>query len=198
MTRQSLGIVASLLCDSYSVTRTNFVLESDSFIIPNSTRALEAYNEEIEDLKREMSISTKTAHAIRGYLAGLETRVGVLGVDARCARCDRPLGAPPPVSAGPSGGAVPKLYLFPTGNAFHGACLAAEVSAVAPRIQRQRIATALTALASGRDVARHLADLEADVAQADPFWSESCLVQLVQKPYIPPNELEAELQSWAL
>lgn len=160
--------------------------------------ALGAYNEEIEDLKREMAHSTRTAQAIRGYLADLGGTVGVLGPDARCARCDRSLAAPPPLAAGPSGGAVPRLYLFPTGNAFHGACLAAEVAAVAPRLQRQRIAAALASLAAGKDVARQLPELEQDVAQADPFWSEASLIQLVQKPFIDPGELEAELASWQL
>ena len=34
---------------------------------------------------------------------------------------------------------MPRLYLFPTGNAFHGSCLCAEVAALAPPQQRARI-----------------------------------------------------------
>ena len=34
---------------------------------------------------------------------------------------------------------MPKLYLFPTGNAFHGSCLCAEVCDLAPAMQRRRI-----------------------------------------------------------
>ena len=47
---------------------------------------------------------------------------------------------------------MPKLYLFPTGNAFHGSCLCAEVCDLAPAIQRRRIhrlAERLAAMAEG-------------------------------------------------
>ena len=41
--------------------------------------------------------------------------------------------------AGPSGGALPPFYLFPTGNAFHGSCLAAEVAALSTPANMKRI-----------------------------------------------------------
>ena len=50
-------------------------------------------------------------------MAALEQRTATLDLGEACARCGVPVGAPPPPTAGPSGGAVPQLYLFPTGAA---------------------------------------------------------------------------------
>ena len=49
-----------------------------------------------------------------------------------------------------AGGSVPRLYLFPTGNAFHGSCLCAEVCALAPPQQQARIQRLLERLAKVR------------------------------------------------
>ncbi len=73
-------------------------------------------------------------------------RTGLLDPVQPCARCARPLSQPPPAAAGPSGGALPKLYLFPTGNAFHAACLCTEVLALAPPQQAERIRSAMQTL----------------------------------------------------
>jgi hypothetical protein len=48
-------------------------------------------------------------------MAALEQRTATLDLSEACARCGAPVGAAPPAAAGPSGGAVPQLYLFPTG-----------------------------------------------------------------------------------
>lgn len=42
---------------------------------------------------------------------------------------------------------MPRLFLFPTGNAFHGSCLCAEVAALAPPPQQARIQRLLERLA---------------------------------------------------
>ena len=52
----------------------------------------------------------------REDLSRLEHRAGALDAAEPCARCGRPLAQPPPASSGPSGGALPRLYLFPTGE----------------------------------------------------------------------------------
>ena len=51
----------------------------------------------------------------RRDMAALEQRTATLDMSEPCARCGIPVGAPPPPAVGPSGGAVPQLYLFPTG-----------------------------------------------------------------------------------
>ena len=80
-------------------------------------------------------------------MAGLEHRTATLDLTAPCARCQRPLDRPPPPSIGPSGGCVPPLYLFPTGNAFHGACVAAEVASLVAPAQAARIKSLMQRLA---------------------------------------------------
>ncbi|KAL4446265.1 hypothetical protein ABPG77_003072 [Micractinium sp. CCAP 211/92] len=50
----------------------------------------------------------------------------------------RPFAAlPPPSSAGPACCAVPEVFLFPAGNAFHGSCLCAEAAELAPAAKRR-------------------------------------------------------------
>lgn len=83
----------------------------------------------------------------RKDVAMLEHRRATLDLAEPCARCGRGVGEAPAASAGPSGGAVPKYFLFPTGNTFHGSCLAQEVIALAPPQQQARIKALLTALA---------------------------------------------------
>ena len=53
-------------------------------------------------------------------------------------------------SAGPSGGALPPFYLFPTGNAFHGSCLAAEVATLSTPANKKRIQGLVQRLAQVR------------------------------------------------
>lgn len=172
--------------------------------------SLEAYNREIEELKREMQQSTRTAQAIREDLARLEHRAGALDSSEPCARCGRPLHAPPPSSAGPSGGALPKLYLFPTGNAFHASCLCAEVADLAPAVQRRRIQTlaerlatlpegATSAPAAG-DAPAELVEalrqqLEEEVAIEDPYCGEM-VARHISRPFVSTDEAAAD--GWAL
>lgn len=230
--------------------------------------SLEAYNEEIEELKREMQQATQTAQAIRwaarqpGWqaivagrhppnlqrlslccqcmpsvcdppfahpvprllpcclaaaacredLARLEHRGAALDSAEPCARCGRSLHALPPSSAGAAGGALTKLYLFPTGNAFHGSCLCAEVADLAPAVQRQRIqrlAERLAGVPEGAATAPATSDapaapveqlrqqLEEEVAVEDPFCGE-IVVRHIAKPFIPLEEEREQAGSWAL
>ncbi|KAL4423908.1 hypothetical protein ABPG75_001209 [Micractinium tetrahymenae] len=168
--------------------------------------SLEAYNHEIEELKQEMQQATHTVQAIRADLAQLEHRSAALDSSEPCARCGRPLHAPPPSSAGPAGGALPKLYLFPTGNAFHGSCLCAEVAELAPAVQRRRIqqlAERLAGVAEGATMVPASADapaasvgqlrqqLEEEVAVEDPYEGEG-VARYISLPFLAP----AEEDSW--
>lgn len=168
--------------------------------------SLEEYNQEIEELKQEMQQATHTVQAIREDLARLEHRSAALDSSEPCARCGRPLHAPPPSSAGPSGGALPKLYLFPTGNAFHGSCLCAEVAELAPAAQRRRIqqlAERLAGVAEGAATVPATADapaasveqlrqqLEEEVAVEDPYEGEG-VARHIGLPFVAP----AEEDSW--
>lgn len=147
---------------------------------------------------------------VREDLARLEHRTAALDAAEACARCSRPLAAPAPASAGPAGGALPRLYLFPTGNAFHASCLCAEVCELAPAVQRGRIcqlAERLAGLPEGTVAAPATPDapassvealrqlLEEEVAVEDPFEGE-LVVRHITKPFVAPEEQQAD--SWAL
>ena len=92
----------------------------------------------------------------RKDMASLQKRTGTLDLAQPCARCQQPLSGPPPPAAGPRGGALPQLYLFPTGNAFHGACAAAEVASLVIPAQAGRIRELVAQLAQVRPRAGRL------------------------------------------
>ena len=173
--------------------------------------SLERYNEEMEGLRGEMGLATRTAAALRESLEQLEGRGGAVDLEAPCARCSRPLHQQPPATAGPSGGSLPRLFLFPTGNAFHGSCLCAEAADLAPPPQRARILRlaarlasvpegGATAPASDGEPAAPVVDLrrqlEDEVGVDDPFCGE-IVARLISKPLVLPEEADAAA-SWAL
>ena len=86
-------------------------------------------------------------------MAALEQRTATLDLSEPCARCGWAVGDGPPASAGPSGGAVPPYFLFPSGNAFHGVCLAVEVMDLVAPQQRSRIKALLSRLSKVRRMA---------------------------------------------
>jgi hypothetical protein len=68
------------------------------------------------------------AEAVRRDLKLLQSRTAVVSSRQVCVACNRCILDPPPNPLKlPSGGAVPPFYLFPTGQAFHVLCAAAEV-----------------------------------------------------------------------
>lgn len=67
---------------------------------------------------------------MRRDLQLLSSRTAVISSGQLCAACGRAILDPPPNKLRlPAGGAVPPFYLFPTGQAFHALCAAAEVVA---------------------------------------------------------------------
>lgn len=89
-------------------------------------------------------------------MAALDQRGATLDLSELCAVCREPLSTRPPASAGPSGGAMPPFYLFPSGNAFHGACLSHCVAATAVPAQKTRIEYLQNTLASAVSPANSL------------------------------------------
>jgi hypothetical protein len=68
------------------------------------------------------------AEAVRRDLKLLQSRTAVVSSRQVCVACNRCILDPPPNPLKlPYGGAVPPFYLFPTGQAFHVLCAAAEV-----------------------------------------------------------------------
>jgi vacuolar protein sorting-associated protein 18 len=174
--------------------------------------SLERYNEEMESLRSEMTVATRTAAALRESLEKVEGRAAAVDLEGPCAACSRALHLQPPASAGPTGGHVPRVFVFPTGNCFHGSCLCAEAAALAPPPQRLRIeklAKRLAAIAEGASTAPALGpkdpavsvaelqrQLEDEIAVEDPFCGE-IVVRHLTKPFILPEEA-AEAASWTV
>ena len=92
-------------------------------------------------------------------MTSLQKRTATLDLSQPCARCKQPVGGPAPQAAGPQGGCVPPLYLFPTGNAFHGVCAAAEVMALAIPAQGAKIEDLLGQLSQVGLFALHRLDV---------------------------------------
>jgi hypothetical protein len=173
--------------------------------------SLEASTAEMAGLRGEMALATRTARELRADLERLGHRAAAVDLEEPCARCGRPLHQAPPPAAGPSGGALPRLFLFPTGNAFHGSCLCAEVAELAPAPQRERVrrlaarlaaageGAAAAAAAEGEPAAAVAAlreQLEEEVAVEDPYCGE-LVVRHIRKPFILPEEAAAAA-SWAM
>jgi hypothetical protein len=109
---------------------------------------------------------------------------------------------------------MPKLYLFPTGNAFHGSCLCAEVMELAPPAQQRQIrrlmerlagvpegATAVPAEGGGGGEGATTVEalrraLEGEVAVEDPHAGE-IVARMVVKPFVLPEE-RGLVASWEL
>ena len=85
-------------------------------------------------------------------MEALDQRGATLNLEEQCSRCQSRLCDPPPADAGPSGGSLPPFYLFPTSNAFHGACLCAEAAALATVAQKSRMQYLQEALAAVRQL----------------------------------------------
>lgn len=159
--------------------------------------SLERYNKEIEELKAEMALASETAQVMREGLVKLENRCATLDISELCARCGRPLSQPPPGTSGPSGGAMPKLFLFSTGNVFHGSCLSAEVIALSPSVQANHIRGLVRRLvASSPDapvVAELRVQLEREICSEDPYNGE-----LVTRNIIKPFVSDEDRNGWDL
>ncbi|KAF5834626.1 Pep3/Vps18/deep orange family-domain-containing protein [Dunaliella salina] len=112
--------------------------------------SLEQYNKQIEHLKTEMEEATGIADAVRADLVTLKGRVAAIQAEQACAQCGVGLLMKPPASALaglPSGGALPPLYVFPSGLAYHGACCAAEAQALMVPPLKTRLRKVMTRLA---------------------------------------------------
>ncbi|KAL3143378.1 hypothetical protein ABBQ38_002206 [Trebouxia sp. C0009 RCD-2024] len=174
-------------------------------------QSLEDYNKQIDQLKGEMEDATRIADALRKDMAALEHRAATLDLSEECARCGVAVGEPPHATAGISGGCVPQFYLFPSGNAFHGTCLASEVMQLVPPPQQQRIHNLLLRLsqvaegsgqagAHGNEPPAKVADLrhslEQEIALEDPYCGE-IVVRNISKLFVRPDEV-LEVASWEL
>lgn len=193
--KAAVAAAAALLHDAEDALKIEDILELfPDFVRIDAFRgavceALEERDREVARMREEIAASSETAQVARRALAALESRRAE--VDARRARCDacgRALDAPPPASAGPTGGLVPKVAVFPSGGVYHGSCLCAEAAKQAASAHHaRRIATLQAAAARGSE--RAGAELEREACAEDPHWGEG-LLRLLGKPLVGAGEVD--------
>lgn len=162
----------------------------------------------------QLLLPLPTAEAVRKDLKLLSNRTAVISSSELCAACGRSILDPPPNPTRlPCGGAVPPFYLFPTGQAFHVLCAAAEVvqyggEGRAARVQKllQRLSKAEPGAGKvvangggggggGEVVGSLAAKLEEEVGCEDP-WNGELLAAVIDLPFIQADRDADELLSW--
>jgi hypothetical protein len=136
-----------------------------------------------------------------------------------CVACKRAILDPAPnVWKLPCGGAIPPFYLFPTGQAFHVLCAAAEVVQYGGETRAARVKKLLQKLSrldpgvgphttaaaeraggwggtAGEERVEVLANrLVEEVGCEDP-WNGELLVRMIDMPFIRPD-VDAEVATW--
>eukprot|EP00727_Mastigamoeba_balamuthi_P004186 m51a1_g13765 putative vacuolar protein sorting-associated protein 18 homolog (977) ;mRNA; r:253137-257178 len=79
-------------------------------------RSLDEYSHQIDDLKAEMEVATRSAEATRRDIAALRSKCGIVRARQPCGLCALPV-------------LTRRFYYFPCAHAFHADCLVAEMRA---------------------------------------------------------------------
>lgn len=146
----------------------------------------------------------------------LSNRTAVISSSELCVSCGRGILDPPPNALRlPSGGAVPPFYLFPTGQAFHVLCAAAEVVQYGGELRAGRIKKLLQRLSKAEpgagakaptlngqgseedSVGALAARLEEEVGCEDP-WNGELLAGMIDLPFIQQDKDVDEIMSWRI
>ncbi|KAI0225177.1 tethering complex subunit [Massospora cicadina] len=176
--------------------------------------ALEDYHQQIEEIKLEMELATRSTDRLRQSIAGQKSRyrlahayvrLVMLAPGERCAVCDLPA-------------LTRQFYIFPCQHAFHADCLAKEVAAHAKPSEAQRLADLQRQLA--QEIARYRSaanvadpsnlptrpakakieqlkgDLDALVA-AECCLCGDLMIRSVEEPFIAESDFEAAI-SWLI
>eukprot|EP00210_Caulerpa_lentillifera_P005686 g5438.t1 len=175
-------------------------------------KSLEDYNKRIEMLKMQMDKATDIADALRKDLKKLESRTAIVAQEQACVRCHALLTDPPVRPSVPYGGAIPPFYVFPTGLAYHGACLIAENLELSGQLKQTKIISLITRLASVKDGEEFAPDtsgeapvhvktlqrqLDAEIGTECPRNGEM-VVRMIEKPFISIETSAKEIHSWAI
>ncbi|WPT18155.1 Vacuolar sorting protein 18 [Picochlorum sp. SENEW3] len=176
---QKMGVFKSLICQN-----------------------LNKYSQSIDQKKSEMRIASESNRKLRMAVSHLGKAKVRASPKSSCISCARLLTERPPTAAGPTGGSLPSIYTFPTGNMYHGACLCFEAAklgteqsaAIIKKLSKQ---LALAKSTSEVDtIVRLKAELEKQIAVQDPFCSEN-LAMLVTKPFTDDSCSE-RATSWSI
>lgn len=155
---------------------------------------------DIRAMKSEIAMAVDSNTKLRHALESISKPTLFANASlARCISCARLINERPPISAGPSGGMLPRYYAFPTGNMYHGACLCCESSKLATPDQKDAIESLSKSLARIHltkdtkipDVEQLRSSLHQHIAVQDPFCGEN-VSRYVTKPFVDMEDLEKE------
>ena len=136
--------------------------------------------------------AAEAADAARRDLRALRGRRGAVAASAPCARCGRAVGGPPPPSplssslnsSSSSSSSISKVYLYPTGNAYHGSCaveaLAGSLPAREAASLRRRAADAAAGkkASSSSSSSRRYRSVDEELRAEDPCCGERAVASL--------------------
>ncbi|XP_053553851.1 vacuolar protein sorting-associated protein 18 homolog isoform X1 [Bombina bombina] len=166
--------------------------------------SLEAYNNHIKELKREMEDATQSAKRIREDMQEMRNKYGSVDPQDKCTVCDFPLLNRP-------------FYLFLCGHMFHYDCLMQVVvpnlpaykqvkledlqkklgTTVQPSKSRSRTKDEDTiSLGKGQQTREQVkADID-DIVAVECAYCGELMIRSINKPFIDPEKYEEELMSW--
>ncbi|KAL7274549.1 tethering complex subunit [Rhizina undulata] len=147
--------------------------------------ALEDYSHHIDQLKKEMDESSRTADHIRSDIASLGKRYAIVEAGERCYNCQYPL-------------LSRQFFVFPCQHSFHSDCLTAEVvknSGVGKsRKIRELQAEIGRGQSGGKRRDRAVEELDALIASECILCSEFA-IKRIDEPFVLPTD---DLGEWAV
>lgn len=147
--------------------------------------ALEDYSRQIDDLKREMDESARTAENIREEIKGLDQRYAIVEPGERCWKCRLPL-------------LMRQFFVFPCQHAFHADCLGEVVMSSVGMGKGKRIRELRKEIGRGVAVG---ARREGMVRELDGLVAGGCVVcgevavRGIDEPFVKSGE---DLEEWAV
>ncbi|KAJ2906686.1 hypothetical protein MKZ38_000422 [Zalerion maritima] len=147
--------------------------------------ALEDYGRSIDNLKREMDESAKTATNIKIDIAALDHRYAIVEPGEKCYVCGLPL-------------LSKQFFVFPCQHAFHSDCLGRKVLEQAGMARSQLISELQVkiskGLVTGRRKEEMVQELDALVASACVLCSDYA-IKRIDEPFVTDAD---NLEKWAL
>eukprot|EP01025_Chloroclados_australasicus_P049395 TRINITY_DN5625_c0_g1_i2.p1 TRINITY_DN5625_c0_g1~~TRINITY_DN5625_c0_g1_i2.p1 ORF type:complete len:891 (+),score=128.42 TRINITY_DN5625_c0_g1_i2:147-2819(+) len=165
--------------------------------------ALQQYNSQIDELKSEMDEMTAVADQLREDLKKLSDRKALVAPNvASCTRCGQSLRAEPvPNFDLPPVQGLPRYFVYPTGQCYHGICATADFVELADSRRASSVRHMLGRLLSldsnemGQilDLQKTLVDM---ISSEDPRNGE-IVVNLVKQTFLTDDDLR-QLPSWMI
>ncbi|KAI5804378.1 Pep3/Vps18/deep orange family-domain-containing protein [Geopyxis carbonaria] len=147
--------------------------------------ALEDYSHNIDQLKKEMDESARTAEHIRSDIASLDRRYAIVEPGERCYVCQYPL-------------LSRQFFVFPCQHAFHSDCLTTEVTKHSGIGKNRRIEDLQRqiqqGIVTGKKREKAVEDLDNMVASECILCSDFA-IKRIDEPFVLPSD---DLAEWAV